>query len=208
MFFAILALMYKSNIKMRINRFIVPLILLSSVFLTSCGYNSLVDKEEKVKSSWAQVENVYQRRADLIPNLVNTVKGASDFEKETLTQVMEARSKATQITVDPEKLSPESIAAFQKAQSGVSSSLGRLLAVAENYPQLRATEAYRDLMVQLEGTENRISVERRKFNQSVQDYNSSIRKFPSNLTASMFGFESKGYFEAEKGAEEVPNVEF
>lgn len=176
--------------------------------LSSCGYNTMVKLDEQVKSQWAQVENVYQRRADLIPNLVNSVKGAANFEQETLTQVIEARAKATSVNVDPTKLTPESIAQFQAAQGQLSQSLGRLLVTVEAYPQLKANQNFLELQSQLEGTENRISVERMKFNQVTQDYNAKIRTFPNNLTASMFGFEQKGYFQAEAGANKAPTVQF
>lgn len=176
--------------------------------LSSCGYNSMVKLDEQVVSQWAQVENVYQRRADLIPNLVASVKGAADFEKETLTQVIDARAKATSINVDPTKLTPESIAQFQAAQGQLSQSLGRLLATVEAYPQLKANQNFLELQSQLEGTENRISVERQKFNTVTQEYNSKIRTFPNNLTAGMFGFTQKGYFQAEAGTNKAPKVEF
>jgi len=176
--------------------------------LSSCGYNTMVQLDEQVQSQWAQVENVYQRRQDVIPNLVNTVKGAANFEKETLTQVIEARAKATSVNVDPAKLTPESIQKFQEAQGQLSSALGRLMVVTENYPELKANQNFLELQAQLEGTENRIASERRKFNEVTQTYNSKIRTFPNNLTASMFGFEKKGYFQAEAGAEKAPKVEF
>lgn len=176
--------------------------------MSSCGYNSMVNKEEAVQSAWSQVENVYQRRLDLIPNLVNTVKGAANFEKSTLEGVIEARSKATQVTVDPSKLTPENIQNFQRVQDNLSGSLSRLLAVVENYPQLKANQNFLNLQDQLEGTENRIAVERRKFNEVVQDYNSYIRRFPNNITANIFGFEKKGYFTAAAGAEKAPEVKF
>ncbi len=179
-----------------------------STLLSSCGYNSMVSLDEQVSSQWAQVENVYQRRSDLIPNLVNTVKGYAEFEKSTLTAVIEARSKATSVTVDPKNLTPESIAKFQEAQSGVTSSLSRLLAVVESYPNLKANQNFLELQAQLEGTENRISVERNKFNEVTKEYNTKIRTFPNNLTSGMFGFQKKGYFEAEKGAEKAPTVQF
>lgn len=172
------------------------------------GYNNMVSKEETVTSAWAQVENVYQRRADLIPNLVNTVKGYADFEQETLTKVIEARAKATSITVDPTNLSPEKLAEFQAAQGELSSALGRLLVSVERYPDLKANQNFLDLQSQLEGTENRITVERQKFNTVVQDYNTYIRRFPQNILSGMYGFEKKGYFEAKEGAEEVPQVQF
>jgi LemA protein len=176
--------------------------------LSSCGYNSMVKLDEQVTSQWAQVENVYQRRVDLIPNLVSSVKGAANFEKETLTQVIEARSKATSISVDPTKLTPESIAQFQAAQGQLGQSLGRLLATVEAYPELKANQNFLELQAQLEGTENRITVERQKFNTVTQEYNSTIRTFPNNLTAGMFGFKAKGYFQAEAGANKAPKVEF
>ena len=176
--------------------------------LSSCGYNSMVKLDEQVTSQWAQVENVYQRRADLIPNLVNSVKGAAHFEKETLTLVIEARAKATSVNVDPTKLTPESIAQFQAAQGAISQSLGRLLATVEAYPELKANQNFLELQAQLEGSENRITVERQKFNTVTQEYNSSIRTFPNNLTAGMFGFKTKGYFQAEAGANKAPKVEF
>jgi len=172
------------------------------------GYNRMVDLDENVKAKWANVQSDYQRRSDLIPNLVNTVKGAADFEQETLTQVTEARSKATAVNITAENLTPENIQRFQQAQGELSSALSRLLAVAEAYPQLRATENFMDLQKQLEGTENRIKVSRNDFNAAVQQYNSIIRRFPNNLFAGMFGFERKGYFEAKSGADEAPTVDF
>lgn len=179
-----------------------------SILLSSCGYNSMVELDEKVQSQWAQVQNVYQRRADLIPNLVNTVKGYANFEKDVLTSVTEARAKATSVNVDASKLTPEAIQQFQQAQGGLSSALSKLLVTVEKYPDLKANQNFLELQAQLEGTENRITVERQKFNEVTQEYNATIRKFPGNLTASMFGFEKKGYFEAEKGAEKVPTVQF
>ena len=176
--------------------------------LSSCGYNSMVKLDEQVTSQWAQVENVYQRRVDLIPNLEASVKGAANFEKETLTQVIEARAKATSINVDPTKLTPESISQFQAAQGQLSQSLGRLLATVEAYPELKANQNFLELQAQLEGTENRITVERQKFNTVTQEYNSTIRTFPNNLTAGMFGFKAKGYFQAEAGANKAPKDEF
>lgn len=176
--------------------------------LSSCGYNSMVKLDENVQSKWAQVENAYQRRADLIPNLVNTVKGAADFEQETLTNVVEARAKATSVNVDASNLTPESIQQFQAAQGALSSSLGRLLATVEAYPDIKANQNFLELQAQLEGTENRISVERRAFNEATQQYNAKIRQFPTNVTAGMFGFKPKGYFESEAGAEKAPEVQF
>lgn len=172
------------------------------------GYNGLVQQDQNVKSKWANVESDYQRRSDLIPNLVNTVKGAANFEQQTITQVIEARSKATQTTVNASDLSPEKIAAFQKAQGQLSGAIGRLLVSVERYPELKATEAFRDLQAQLEGTENRIKVSRNDFNAAVQDYNTSVKKFPMVLFSGMFGFNEKGYFTAEAGAEKAPTVDF
>ncbi len=168
----------------------------------------MVQQDEGIGAAWAQVENQYQRRADLIPNLVNTVKGYADFEQETLTQVIEARSKATSVTIDPSNLSPQAIANFDQAQQGLSGALSRLLVTIEKYPDLKANTQFQQLQVQLEGTENRISVERRKFNEQVQVYNTNIRTFPKTLYASMFGFEKKGYFEAAAGSENAPEVSF
>ncbi len=168
----------------------------------------MVSREEQVTSQWAQVENVYQRRADLIPNLVNTVKGYADFEQETLTQVIEARSKATSVNVNADNLTPESIQRFQEAQEGLSGALSRLMVVVERYPDLKANQNFLQLQSQLEGTENRIAVERKKFNDETRNYNQYIRRFPQNLLAGMYGFEVKGYFEATAGAEVVPEVSF
>jgi LemA protein len=184
------------------------LYLLIVLSFSSCGYNKMVSLQEDVEAKWAQVENVYQRRADLIPNLVNTVKGYANFEKETLTQVIEARAKATSVQVNPENLTPEKIQEFQQAQQGLSSALGRLMVVVERYPDLKANQNFMELQTQLERTENRISVERGKFNESVKEYNTYIRKFPQNMIAGMFDFEKKGYFEADKGAEKAPEVKF
>jgi LemA protein len=171
-------------------------------------YNKLGPMEEGVKKAWSQVENQYQRRADLIPNLVNTVKGYANFEQETLTKVIEARASATQIKVDPANLTPENIQRFEQAQQGLSGALGRLLAVAEAYPDLKANQNFLDLQKQLEGTENRISVERKNFNEAVEGYNSYLRRFPTNLIAGMFGFSQKGYFQAAPGSDKAPEVKF
>jgi len=171
-------------------------------------YNGLVNREEGTKQAWAQVENVYQRRSDLIPNLVETVKGYANFEKSTLTDVINARAKATQVTVDPTKLTPAQIQNFQGAQNGLSSSLGRLMVVIEKYPDLKANQNFLDLQAQLEGTENRIAVERKKFNEVVMDYNTAVRRFPRNIFAGMFGFQQKGYFQAEAGAAKAPKIKF
>ncbi|PRZ00523.1 LemA family protein [Marinilabilia salmonicolor] len=176
--------------------------------LSSCGYNTMVELDENVTASWAQVENVYQRRADLIPNLVNTVKGYAEHEQETLQGVVEARSKATSINLSADELNEQTLQNFQKAQEGLSSALSRLMVVMERYPDLKANQNFRDLQAQLEGTENRIAVERRNFNEATRAYNTYIRRFPRNLIAGMFDFESKPYFEADEGSSEVPEVQF
>lgn len=171
--------------------------------------NGLVEREENVESAWAQVENQYQRRADLIPNLVNTVRGAADFEQETLTAVINARSNATSVNITAADLNdPSKIAQFQEAQQQLSGALSRLLVSVERYPELKANSNFRDLQAQLEGTENRISTERMRFNKVAQSYNTSIRKFPTSIIASISGFERKSYFEAENGAENAPTVDF
>lgn len=172
------------------------------------AYNGLVTLDEETNGKWAQVESAYQRRADLIPNLVNTVKGYADFEKETLTGVIEARSKATGISVDANNLSPEAIANFQAAQSQLSGALSRLMVTVERYPDLKANQNFLGLQSQLEGTENRIKIERDRFNVSVKNFNSTIRKFPKTIIASSFDFEKKGYFEADAGSEKAPEVQF
>lgn len=171
-------------------------------------YNKMVELSEAIPKEWAQVETQYQRRADLIPNLVSTVKGYANFEQETLTRVIEARASATQVKIDPSNITPEELQRFQAAQSGVTSALGRLLAVAENYPDLKANQNFLDLQAQLEGTENRIAVARTRFNEVVQPYNVYIRRFPNNTLAGMYGFEPKGYFEADKTAKDAPKVDF
>ena len=172
------------------------------------GYNGLVEKDQNVKGKWANVESDYQRRSDLIPNLVNTVKGAADFEKSTLEAVVNARAQATQTKIDPTDLSPEKIAEFQRAQGQLSGAIGRLLVTMERYPELKATDAFRDLQAQLEGTENRIKVSRNDFNTAVQDFNTSVKRFPMVLFSGMFGFKEKGFFTAEVGAEKAPTVDF
>ncbi|NJM15491.1 MAG: LemA family protein [Bacteroidales bacterium] len=184
------------------------LIVIITPLLNSCGYNKLVSLDEQVTAQWAQVENAYQRRADLIPNLVNTVKGYADFEKGTLVEVVEARAKATSVNINPENITPEQFQSFMTAQQGLSSALGRLMVVVEKYPDLKANQNFLDLQAQLEGTENRISVERRKFNEATKAYNTSIRTFPRNLIAGMFGFEKKSYFETEEAAKTAPEVKF
>ncbi|MDY3252128.1 MAG: LemA family protein [Prevotella sp.] len=188
---------------------IIPVGILVVIVLWAIGgYNGMVKMDEQVQNSWANVETQYQRRADLIPNLVSTVKGYAKHEQQTLEDVVKARSEATQVKVDAENLTPEKLVAFQKAQSGVSSALGRLLAVAENYPDLKANQNFLELQSQLEGTENRITVARKDFNDTAKSYNQAIRQFPKNILAGMFGFEKKSYFEAEAGSEKAPKVEF
>jgi len=172
------------------------------------AYNGMVKMDESVNTAWSNVENQYQRRADLIPNLVNTVKGYAAHEKETLEAVMAARSKATQMTVDADNLTPEKLQEYQKAQGEIGAALGRLLAITENYPDLKANQNFMELQAQLEGTENRISVERRNFNEVARTYNTSIRTFPKNILAGMFGFDKRPYFEAEEGANKAPEVKF
>ena len=172
------------------------------------GYNGLVKADEALNTAWSNVENQYQRRADLIPNLVNTVKGYAEHEKETLDAVVAARTRATQVTVDAENLTPEKLQEYQKIQNEVGAALGRLLAVAEAYPDLKANTNFLELQAQLEGTENRISVERRNFNEAAKSYNTSIRTFPRSILAGMFGFEKRPYFEAQKGMENAPVVQF
>jgi len=172
------------------------------------GYNGLVSQDENVKKSWNNVQSEYQRRTDLIPNLVNTVKGAANFEQTTLTQLMEARAKATSININADNLTPEKLAEFQQAQAQISSGIGRLLAVVENYPDLKANQNFRDLQVQLEGTENRIKTARNDFNGAVQEYNVKVRRFPMNIIAGLFGFKVKEGFKAEAGSERAPEVKF
>lgn len=186
---------------------IVVVILVIAIFAIR-GYNHLVDAQVAVENQWAQVENQYQRRADLIPNLVNTVKGYATHEKTTLEGVIEARSKATQIKVDPDNLTAEKLAEFQKAQGELGAALGRLLALRESYPDLKANQNFLELQAQLEGTENRITVARKNFNESAQAYNRMVRRFPSNILAGIFGFEKRPFFEAQQGAETAPKVEF
>lgn len=188
---------------------IILIAVLIIVGMVGCGqYNSLVTKSEQVNNAWSNVESAYQRRADLIPNLVETVKGYANFEQQTLTAVVEARSKATSTTIDPTNITPEKLAEYQQAQSGLSQALGRLLMITENYPELKANQNFLELQSQLEGTENRIKVERDKYNGVVTDYNIGVRKFPANLFAGLFGFKTRGQFEAEAGAEKAPQVKF
>ena len=186
----------------------VLIAVVTAFLFSSCGYNKMVSMDEQVTSQWAQVENVYQRRADLIPNLVNTVKGYAEHEQETLTGVIEARSKATSVSIDPSNMNAQSLQQFNQVQEGLSSALSRLMVVVERYPDLKANQNFRDLQIQLERTENRIATERRKFNQTTQAYNSYIRQFPRVIYAGWFGFEKKTYFEAQQGAEKAPEVQF
>lgn len=194
------------------NKLIVPLVLIAFgliVFVSGCSnYNNFVDMEEDVENAWSNVQSAYQRRADLIPNLVNTVKGYADFEQETLTQVTEARAKATSVNIDPANLTAEQLNNFQNAQSNLSQSLGRLLVSVERYPELKANQNFLELQAQLEGTENRIKVERDKFNSVVTDYNKKVRRFPGTIYASMFGFDQKAQFQAEADAANAPEVNF
>ena len=187
---------------------IIAAILIGGFLWVKGAYNNMVTEDENVQNAWAQVENVYQRRADLIPNRVATVKGYAEHESATLENVIAARAKATQMTVDPANLSEEAIAKFNEAQGELSTALGRLLLIQENYPDLKANQQFSELQAQLEGTENRIATERMKFNDAAMVYNTMIRKFPDNIIASIFGFEKKGYFEAQAGAETAPKVEF
>ena len=193
---------------MKRNTIIIIAAIVAIVGYCMSSYNSLVGQDEAVGTAWSNVENQYQRRVDLIPNLVNTVKGYASHEKETFEAVVSVRAIATQTTVDIDNLTPEKIAAYQKAQGELGSALGRLLAITENYPELKANENFKELQAQLEGTENRISTERHKFNEVAKTYNTSIRRFPKNIIASMFGFEKRPYFEAQEGAEKAPEVKF
>ena len=187
---------------------VVAVLVLGGFIWVKNVYNQIVVSDEYIQATWAQVENVYQRRADLIPNLVSTVKGYAAHESETLEDVVAARAKATQVTVDPADLTPEALARFNEAQDGLSAALGRLLMIQESYPELKANQNFLELQAQLEGTENRIATERMKFNDAVKAFNTGIRRFPDNIIASMFGFEKKGYFEAKAGADVAPVVEF
>lgn len=189
-------------------KYLIWIILGVLVLFSITSYNGLVGSRESVNKAWANVETQYQRRSDLIPNLVNTVKGAADFEKSTLTAVMEARANATSIKIDPNNITPEKLQEFQAAQAQVGGALGRLLAVAENYPQLKAVESFNTLQAQLEGTENRITESRRQYNEAAQEYNASRSRFPRVIFASLFGFNTRPYFEADKGAEKAPEVKF
>jgi len=194
-------------------KWLIPLIIIGIVIFIIYRWavginNTAINYEEDAKTAWANVQSAYQRRNDLIGNLVNTVQGAADFERGTLTDVIEARAKATQVNIDPSNLTPENLAAFQEAQTGVSSALSRLLVTVERYPELKANQNFLELQSQLEGTENRINVARDRFNEAVNDYNKYIRIFPNNVLAGMFGFEQMSRFAAEAGAEKAPEVEF
>ncbi len=194
-------------------KFLIPvgIIVVLGIYLYTKAvgsYNQFVQTEEQVNGQWAEVETQYQRRADLIPNLVNTVKGYAEFEQETLTGVIEARSKATSMTIDPTNLTPEKLAEFQQAQDQLSGALSRLLVTVERYPDLKANQNFLELQAQLEGTENRIAVARRNFNESVVAFNANIRTFPNNLFAGWYGFDTKGTFKASEGAENAPTVQF
>lgn len=187
---------------------IIVVLLFAGYSWVKSTYNTMVTQDERVKTAWSQVENQYQRRMDLIPNLVNTVKGYATHEKETLEGVVSARAEATKTTIDPSNLNEESMKKFQAAQGELSSALSRLMIVLERYPDLKANQNFSELQAQLEGTENRISVERKRFNETAQTYNTYIRSFPTNILAGMFGFQPKAYFSAESGAEKAPKVEF
>lgn len=188
---------------------IVLVVLAGFLFMKGCSsYNTFVDKEENVENAWSKVQSAYQRRSDLIGNLVATVKGAAQFEQKTLTDIANARANATKINIDPSNLTPEKMEQFQQAQSQLSQSLGRLLMVTENYPELKANQNFLELQSQLEGTENRVKVERDKFNDVVTDFNKSVRRFPNSLFAGMFGFSQKAQFEAEQSAQSAPKVNF
>ncbi len=190
-------------------RKVILMAIVAMFTMTSCStYNGMVEKEEAVRSAWANVETQYQRRADLIPNLVSTVKGYAKHEESTLKAVVDARAKATSVNITPDQLNEQSLAEFQKAQGAITSALGRLIAVSENYPDLKANQNFLELQAQLEGTENRITVARKQFNDTTQLYNTSVRKFPANLVAMIFGFDQKPYFEADEAAATAPKVEF
>lgn len=196
------------NIKKHLG-WIIPVVIVVIIVMWGIGgYNGMVTLDEGVQNKWADVETQYQRRADLIPNLVNTVKGYAAHESQTLENVVKARSEASSVKVDPQNITPEKLAEYQKAQSGVSSALGRLMVIVEKYPDLKANQNFLELQSQLEGTENRINTARRDFNEAAKGFNTEIRRFPKNILAGMFGFEKKAYFEAEKGAEKAPEVKF
>jgi LemA protein len=189
--------------------FILPLfVVLTSLLFSSCGYNTMVSQQEAVDGAWSQVDVQYQRRNDLIGNLVETVKGYAKFEQETLTKVVEARASATQVKVDASQLTEANIEKYQAAQGQLTSALSKLMSISENYPDLKANQGFSDLRIELAGTENRIAVARKNFNDAVQTYNTSIRTFPNNMFSGMWGFEKKGYFKAEAGSEKAPEVKF
>lgn len=188
---------------------IIGAVILVILFIGGCSsYNGMVEKEMTVEKAWANVENQYQRRADLIPNLVNTVKGYASHESTTLQNVIDARAKATSITIDADNLNEETLAKYQQAQGELSAALKSLLAVSEAYPDLKANTNFLDLQTQLEGTENRISTERKRYTEAVKEYNTKIKKFPGNIFAGLFGFDAKPQFKAEEGAEKAPEVKF
>jgi LemA protein len=204
--------LWKQNLSIEMKKYI-PWIIVGVVLLliyasTKSSFNNMTRLEQEVNRTWADVESDYQRRMDLIPNLVNTVKGYANFEKETLIAVTQARASATQVKIDPSNLTPANIAQFQQAQDGVSSALSRLLVSVEKYPDLKANQNFLDLQAQLEGTENRISVSRKRFNQAVLDFNTAIKQFPGNILAKFTGFVEKGYFKSAAGAEKAPEVKF
>lgn len=184
------------------------ILLMGQSFISSCGYNDMVSKREAIDKQWGNVQSAYQRRADLIPNLVSTVKGEAKFEQETLTQIVEARASATKMTIDPSKATPEQMMKYQEAQGQLGMALGRLMSITENYPSLQANQSFRELRDQLEGTENRIGVERNKYNELAGDYNAYIRSIPQNIFAGWFGFTPRNYFEADKSAATAPKVDF
>ncbi len=195
-----------SNFLMR--SFSMIALIAAALLLNSCGYNSMVEMDEEISGQWANVEAAYQERADLIGSLVETVKGSAKFEKSTFKEVTEARSKASSVTIDPSNITPDMLKKFEQAQSGMMSSFSRLLATFERYPDLKSTNAFRDLMSQIEGQENRIRVERIRFNEVVKTYNTYIRKLPNNIFAGIFGFNKSAYFESEEGTDKAPKVNF
>lgn len=208
MFLTKLNTIFKSKFLKMKRSFILFFVSISSMLFSSCGYNKLVSLDESVKKAWGDVEATYQRRADLIGNLIETVKGEAKFEKDVLTSVVEARSKATSIQLKADDITPENMQKFQEAQAQLSGALSRLLAVSENYPNLKATQAFSDLMNELEGTENRINVARKDYNAAVQEYNTQARSFPTNITAGLFKFKEKEMFKSDPGAEKAPKVQF
>lgn len=198
----------KRNSMKRRNLLILAIAIFLGITQSSCNYNAFVTAEEEVNKAWSQVENVYQRRADLVPQLVSTVKGAAEFEKSTFEAVTEARAQASSIKLDPSQMTEADLKQFQQAQDNLSKSLGKLMVTVEKYPDLKATANFKDLQAQLEGTENRIAVERKKFNEAAQNYNTMIRRFPKNLLAKIYGFEKRPYFQASPEASQAPVIEF